>query len=205
MQLTFFTSGETKTPAMMAEWEKEKEKEKQAAAPPNPAAAETGPQPKVEESTEKPQTKGKKDEKDAPRLVLEEKKTDDKVAPRLVLEETKTHQKTEAPEQVQQQTPPAPTYTWDHADLSELNALPVFKAILQDLCFRRTTFKDATRFKAAYDKCLEDAFDIFYQNQCNKVSTHFLVYYALKVMWVTYSKFDFLFIASLTNHDCSRQ
>ncbi|KAK2754998.1 hypothetical protein CKAH01_06012 [Colletotrichum kahawae] len=109
-------------------------------------------------------------------------------APAQVREETKTDPKTQAPAQVQQQTTPAPTYTWDHPDLSELKALPVYKAIIQDLSFRRPAYKDATHFKAAYDKCREDAFDIFYQNQCYKVSTEFLVYYALKVVWITYSK-----------------
>ncbi|KAI8222427.1 hypothetical protein K4K54_006912 [Colletotrichum sp. SAR 10_86] len=205
MQLTFFPSGETKTPAEMAEWEKEKEKEKQAAAPPDPAAAETGPQPKVEESTEEPQTKEKKDEKDAPRPVLEEKKTDEKDAPRPVLEEkktddkdaprpvpeeTKADQQTEAPRQVQEQAPPAPTYTWDHADLREVKALPMCQPVISDLSFRRPAFKDATHFKTAFDKCLEDTFAVFYDNAIYKVSQEYLVFYVVKMMWITYTGND---------------
>ncbi|EQB52576.1 hypothetical protein CGLO_07789 [Colletotrichum gloeosporioides Cg-14] len=155
MQLNCSASGETKNPTEMAEWEKPKEKEPQAATPTNPPAADIVPQPEVEASTEKPKTK--------------EKKIGKKGAPRPVPKELKTDQKREAPRPVQQHPPPAPSYTWDHAGLREVKAMPIRNTV---------------------DKCLEDTFAVFYDNAIYKVSQEYLVFYVIKMMWITYTGND---------------
>ncbi|KAF3804900.1 hypothetical protein GCG54_00004170 [Colletotrichum gloeosporioides] len=162
----------------MAEWEKQKEKEPQAATPTNPPAADIVPQPEVEASTEKPKTK--------------EKKIGKKGAPRPVPKELKTDQKREAPRPVQQHPPPAPSYTWDHAGLREVKAMPMWQGVIRDLSFRRPAFKDANHFKTEYY-----TFAVFYDNAIYKVSQEYLVFYVIKMMWITYSKFDLPTYASL--------
>ncbi|KAF4829072.1 hypothetical protein CGCTS75_v006831 [Colletotrichum tropicale] len=75
-------------------------------------------------------------------------------------------------------------YSWEHVDLSEIRALPVLTSIFNDLTLKRPNLKDASIFKAKFDSCLQDTFDLLHGAKIYKTGTPYLVYITLKIIWV---------------------
>ncbi|KAF4909774.1 hypothetical protein CGCVW01_v011850 [Colletotrichum viniferum] len=76
------------------------------------------------------------------------------------------------------------TYSWEHIDLSEIKALLVLRSIFNDLTLKRPGLKDASIFKAKFDSCLQDTFDLLHGAKIYKTGTSYLVYITLKIIWV---------------------
>ncbi|KAF3804899.1 hypothetical protein GCG54_00004169 [Colletotrichum gloeosporioides] len=78
----------------------------------------------------------------------------------------------------------SPAYSWEHIDLSEIKALPVLRSIFNDLTLKRPNLKDASIFKARFNSCLQDTFDLLHGAKIYKTGTPYLMYITLKIIWV---------------------